>query len=453
MTEHAKHADRGQAETDHHEPSPHGSQTSRASLERLGKEILERCDELALHSEQPDRLTRTFLSHPMRGAQQLLGFWMRDAGLTVRIDALGNVIGRLEGASPKTLMIGSHIDTVPNAGKYDGMLGVLTGIAMAKTILVSGPGHTAHALPFSLEVIAFSEEEGVRFATPFLGSRAVVGTFTPDLLEKKDQQGIGLDQAIRDFGLDPDQIAQAAYRKQDLLGYLEVHIEQGPVLESLKLPLGAVEAIVGQTRVSLRIKGQASHAGTTPMHLRKDALTAASEMVLETERYAKATKGLVATVGVFEVAPGAGNVIPGEVRLSLDVRHANNKIRERAAAEILDFAWHVAQRRKLQFEIEMRLEQDAAPMDELWTDFLCDALEDTKHKAHRLSSGAGHDAMILAPFTRTAMLFVRSPKGLSHHPDEAVLKTDVKAALEVALEFVRKLESYVQRVPAALERA
>jgi allantoate deiminase len=446
-----------QTQADLHEPSPNGSRSSRASLERLGKEILERCDELALHSEHPEHLTRTFLSHPMRGAHQLLEFWMRDAGLNVRVDALGNMIGRLEGASPKTLMIGSHIDTVPNAGKYDGMLGVLTGIAMAKAISVAGLSQTphsptAHSLPFSLEVIAFSEEEGVRFATPFLGSRAVVGRFTPDLLEKKDQNGIGLDQAIRDFGLDPDQIAQAAYDKQDLLGYLEVHIEQGPVLESLKLPLGAVEAIMGQTRVSLRINGQASHAGTTPMHLRKDALVAASEMVLETERYAKATKGLVATVGVFEVSPGAGNVIPGEVRLSLDVRHANNKIRERAAAEILDFAWHVAQRRKLKFEIEMRLEQDAAPMDELWTDFLCDALKDTDHKAHRLTSGAGHDAMILAPFTRTAMLFVRSPKGLSHHPDESVLKTDVKAALEVALEFVHKLKGYVERVPAALKR-
>ena len=186
------------------------------------------------------------------------------------------------------------------------------------------------------------------------------------------------------------------------------------------------------------------------MHLRKDALTAASEVVLEAERYAKA-KGLVATVGVFEVSPGAGNVIPGEVRLSLDVRHSNNKLRERAAAEILDFAWHVAQRRKLKFEIEMKLEQDAAPMDSLWTDFLCDALEDTGHKAHRLPSGAGHDAMILAPFTRTAMLFVRSPKGLSHHPDEAVQKTDVRAALEVSLEFVRKLEGYVKRVPDALK--
>jgi allantoate deiminase len=434
--------------TDHavnHEALALEHHVSRAGIERLSKEILERCDELALLTEEAGRITRTFLSHPMRDAHQLLGFWMRDAGLNVRVDALGNVIGRLEGRNPKTLLIGSHVDTVPNAGRFDGILGVMVGIAMAKAISSSG-----QTPAFSLEVIAFSEEEGVRFATPFLGSRAVVGTFSPELLEKKDQAGISVDQAIRDFGLEPEGIAQAAYEKQGLLGYLEVHIEQGPVLESLKLPLGAVDAILGQTRASMRMTGQASHAGTTPMHLRKDALTAASEVVLEAERYAKA-KGLVATVGVFEVSPGAGNVIPGEVRLSLDVRHSNNKLRERAAAEILDFAWHVAQRRKLKFEIEMKLEQDAAPMDSLWTDFLCDALEDTGHKAHRLPSGAGHDAMILAPFTRTAMLFVRSPKGLSHHPDEAVQKTDVKAALEVSLEFVRKLEGYVGRVPDALK--
>jgi allantoate deiminase len=443
-------SDHATGQTPSHESTGHDSvapehHVSKAGIERLSKEILERCDELALLTEEPGRITRTFLSHPMHAAHQLLGFWMRDAGLQVSIDAVGNLVGRLEGQNPKTLLVGSHIDTVPNAGKYDGILGVMIGIAMAKAITASG-----QTPPFSLEVIAFSEEEGVRFATPFLGSRAVVGTFLPDLLEKKDQAGIGVEQAIRDFGLEPEGIAQAAYEKQDLLGYLEVHIEQGPVLESLKLPLGAVEAILGQTRASMRMTGLASHAGTTPMHLRKDALTAASEVVLEAERYAKA-KGLVATVGVFEVSPGAGNVIPGEVRLSLDVRHSNNKLRERAAAEILDFAWHVAQRRKLKFEIEMKLEQDAAPMDSLWTDFLCDALEDTGHKAHRLPSGAGHDAMILAPFTRTAMLFVRSPKGLSHHPDETVQKTDVKAALEVSLEFVRKLEGYVKRVPEALK--
>ena len=236
-----------------------------------------------------------------------------------------------------------------------------------------------------------------------------------------------------------------------MFGYLEVHIEQGPVLESKKLALGAVEAIVGQTRSRLTFKGQSAHAGTTPMPLRKDALVAASEVVLEAERLAKATAGLLATVGFMEVSPGAGNVIPGEAKLTLDVRHAEDKTRERAVAELMDFAWHAAQRRKLKFDFEITLEQRAAPMDELWTDFLCDALEDTHHKAFRLPSGAGHDAMVLAPFARTAMLFVRSPKGLSHHPDEAVQKTDARAALEVVLEFLRKLEGYVARVPEAIK--
>ena len=417
------------------------------NLEKLTREALERCDELATHTEEAGRITRTFLSHPMKTVHQLLEFWMRDAGMTVRVDAIGNVIGRYEGDRPnaKALLIASHVDTVPNAGKFDGILGVVLGIAAVKALSLADK-----RLPFALEVIAFSEEEGVRFATPFLGSRAVVGTFTRDLLDKHDARGITIEEAVRNFGFEPGLIPQAMYRKQDVFGYLEVHIEQGPVLESKRLPIGAVEAIVGQTRARLTFKGQSAHAGTTPMNLRKDALLGATELVLEAERMAKATLGLVATVGSLEVSPGAGNVIPAEAKLSLDVRHAEDKVRERAVADLMDFAWRAAQRRKLKFDFEITLEQRAAPMDPLWTDFLCDALEDTHHKVFRLPSGAGHDAMVLASFTRCAMLFVRSPKGLSHHPDEAVQKTDVRAALEVMLEFTRKLEGYVQRVPGAL---
>ncbi len=407
----------------------------------LASEALERVDELARHTEEPGRLTRTYLSAPMKSVHQLLEFWMRDAGMAVRVDAVGNVIGRLGRDDQKTLIIGSHVDTVPNAGRFDGNLGVVLGIAAAKAMKDRG-------LPFALEVIAFSEEEGVRFSTPFIGSRAVAGTFNPSLLDLVDAKGVSLRKAILDFGLEPGDIPRATYNAQTLVGYLEVHIEQGPVLESLNLPLGVVEGIAGQTRSNLEFYGQAAHAGTTPMHLRRDALAGAVAFMNEIERVAKAAPGLVATVGKLEVSPGAGNVIPGDVRLSLDVRHVSDAIRNRAVAELLDIAWHTAQRRKLEFKFETTLEQPASLCDELLSDFLADALEDSNYKVHRLPSGAGHDAMIMAELTRTAMLFIRSPKGLSHHPDESVIPTDVTAALRVMLEFVNKLERWQRAIPS-----
>ena len=285
------------------------------------------------------------------------------------------MIGRLEGSNPngKTLLIGSHVDTVPNAGRYDGILGVMLGIAVVRAL-------EGHKLPFALEVIAFSEEEGVRFNVPFIGSRAVVGSVDRALLEKTDALGTTVAQAIQDYGLDLKDLPQAAYRSLDLLGYLEVHIEQGPILESRQAPLGLVEAIVGQSRVNLEFRGLAAHAGTTPMNLRKDALVVAAALVLEAERFAKSTPGLVATVGSLEVEPGAGNVIPGRVKASLDVRHASDEARERAVADLLDFAWHAAQRHKVHLEHEVKLEQRAVPMDGLLTEFLADALEDSGFK-------------------------------------------------------------------------
>jgi allantoate deiminase len=407
----------------------------RATVAALAQEALERCEALAACSEEPTRITRTFLSYPMKQVHQLLSMWMREAGLTVRVDAVGNVIGRLEGASTaKALLIGSHVDTVPNAGKYDGCLGVTLGIALAKALTMQGK-----RLPFALEIIAFSEEEGVRFGVPFIGSRAIAGDITRELLEKTDANGVSVAQAIENFGLPPAEIPRAAYRKEDLLGYFEMHIEQGPVLEHAKRSLGAVEGINGQTRAQLEFAGQSAHAGTTPMNLRRDALTAAATVILEVERFAKATPGLVATVGALEVVNGAGNVIPGNVKFSLDVRHLEDTTRERAVAELLDFAWHTARKRNLQFSHRVTLEQRASPCDALLTDFLTDALEDTKHKPVRLPSGAGHDAMVVAQLTRTAMLFIRSPNGLSHHPDESVLPNDARAALEVALNYVDKL--------------
>ncbi len=408
-------------------------------LSGLVSEVLERCEDLALLTEESGKVTRTFLSYPMKEVHTLLSMWMREAGLTVRIDAVGNVIGRREGADARTLLIGSHVDTVPNAGKYDGILGVLLGIALAKAVQISGLG-----LPFSLEVLAFSEEEGVRFGLPFIGSRAVVGTLTPDLLEKQDSNKISLAQAITDFGLNPFDLAAA--RAKALLGYLEIHIEQGPVLEARGLALGVVQGIAGQTRATLTFEGQAGHAGTTPMNLRKDALVAAALVVAEVERFAKSTAGLVATVGMLEALPGAGNVIPERATLSLDVRHLEDATRKRAVAELLDFAWHTARRRDLGFRHEIRLEQPASPCDEMLTGFLGDALEDSGRKRFELPSGAGHDAMILAGITRTAMLFIRSPGGISHHPSESVQIGDTRAALEVAYRFIEKIAAAPQNI-------
>ncbi|MFN3267280.1 MAG: allantoate amidohydrolase [Deinococcales bacterium] len=403
-----------------------------AMLTSLTTQILERCEDLGALSEEPNRLIRTFLSYPTKETHTLLTLWMREAGLVVRTDAVGNLIGRLEGQSPKTLLVGSHIDTVPNAGKYDGVLGVLLGIAIARGVQQMGL-----VMPFSLEVVAFSEEEGVRFALPFIGSRALVGSLTPELLEKKDQNGITVAQAIENFGLNPFELGNA--KAKNLIGYFEFHIEQGPVLESKNLALGVVQGIAGQTRASLTLTGKAGHAGTTPMHLRQDALVGAALVVQEVERLAKATAGLVATVGKLEVEPSAGNVIPEKVTLSLDVRHLENPIRKRAVAELLDFAWQTARKRNLAFSHNILLEQAASPSDELLAGFLGDALEDTGRKRFELPSGAGHDAMIMAELTRTAMLFVRSPGGVSHHPSETVNTGDVRAALEVGYRLLEKL--------------
>ncbi len=409
-------------------------------LSTLVSQILERCDDLALLSEETDKITRTFLSYPMKEVQTLLSMWMREAGLTVRIDAAGNVIGRLEGTSdPRTLMIGSHVDTVPNAGKYDGIIGVMLGIALAKALQITGI-----TLPFALEIIAFSEEEGVRFALPFIGSRAVVGTLTPEILGKQDANGISIAKAISDFGLNPFDMASA--RAEELLGYLELHIEQGPVLEAKGLALGAVQGIAGQTRATLTLTGKAGHAGTTPMNLRKDALVAAAQVVLEVERFAKLTPGLVATVGILEVQPGAGNVIPEQVTFSLDVRHLEDTTRKRAVAELLDFAWHTARKRDLGFSHTVLLEQASSHCDEMLLGFLGDALEDSGRKRFELPSGAGHDAMILAGITRTAMLFIRSPGAISHHPSEAVQIGDVRAALDVAYRFLVKIAASPQNI-------
>jgi allantoate deiminase len=297
-------------------------------------------------------------------------------------------------------------------------------------------------LPLPIEVIAFSEEEGMRFGVPFLGSRAVAGRFDPALLALKDNDGVTLEAAIRAFGLDPAQINQATL-DVDVLGFLEVHIEQGPVLEAEDLRVAAVTSIVGQSRFALQFVGHANHAGTTPMPLRRDALAAAAEWISAVEASARRTKGLVATVGQLDLEPNAGNVIPGFVRVGFEVRHADDDVRVSMAAGLLEQARAIADHRGLKLQQISQMDQSSVPMDEPLTAYLAEAIEAEGMTPRRMTSGAGHDAMVMAACVPTAMLFLRSPGGISHHPDETVREDDVEAALRVGRKFLQRLATEV----------
>jgi allantoate deiminase len=376
------------------------------------QEVIHRCGVLAKCTEEPGHITRTFLSPPMREVHRLVRGWMEDAGLHVWVDAVGNIRG-VSDDGPR-LMIGSHLDTVPHAGRYDGVLGVIMGIALAGLQIAP------------LEVVGFSEEEGVRFGKPFIGSRALAGlpVLEPEILE-----------AIGAYGLDPGEIPLAVI-DDNVRGFLEFHVEQGPVLESLDLRLGVVEAIAGQSRVALSFIGKANHAGATPMKHRRDALAAAAEWICFVERTARNTEGLVATVGQLEIESGAVNVIPGTVRATLDVRHADDRVRTDALGALEIAAKSFARDRSVRVQWDPRNQQAATAMDASMIRALANAAESAGHPAHRMVSGAGHDAMILARKVPAAMLFLRSPGGISHHPHEAVLASDVDAALAVGTRFL-----------------
>ncbi len=353
--------------------------------------------------------------------------------MSVGTDAVGNLRGlwQPEGVAGKRLLLGSHIDTVPDAGAFDGVLGVvlaLEWVGIARELQI----------PLAIEVIAFSEEEGVRYGVPFLGSRAVAGIFDLKMLAYEDADGVRMDDAILAFGLDPGKIGEAVL-DDNVLGYVEIHIEQGPVLEAEGLALAVVEGIVGQSRLDLRFTGQANHAGTTPMHLRRDALAAAAEWMIAVEATARAAEGLVATVGKIAAEPNAGNVISGVVDVSLDVRHMSDSVRTDAVQEFIRSAQAIAHRRGLEVEWVEKMNERSVTMDRILSSDLMAAVEAAGFPAKKMQSGAGHDAMVMAQRVPAAMLFLRSPGGVSHHPAEAVLEEDVEAALNTGSLFLRCL--------------
>ena len=369
----------------------------------------------------------------MRDCHRELAGWMEPLGADVQVDAAGNFRGVLPAAQPNAprLLIGSHLDTVPNAGAYDGVLGVVLAIALLEEL-------RGRRLPFGIEVVAFSEEEGVRFGIPFIGSRALVGRLDQELLDTRDAQGISVQEAIESFGLNPEKLPQAEL-ESNTLGYLEFHIEQGPVLEKLNLPLALVEAIAGQSRLEFTFLGRANHAGTTPMHLRCDALAGAAEWIGTVERVAQGVPGLVATVGKIESKPGATNVIAGEAWLTLDVRHSSDEIRTRVVVDLIRQAEGIAARRGLSIQERTLLSQRAVAMDSFLNGELEQAILKTGCKPHRMVSGAGHDAMIMVERVPAAMIFLRTPGGISHHPAESVACKDVEKAIECGLHLLDQL--------------
>jgi allantoate deiminase len=395
--------------------------------------IIERCRLLAACSEDDRAITRRFLSPPMHDVHRHVRGWMEAAGMRVRIDAAGNIRGVYAGepSNSRRFYIGSHLDTVPNAGAFDGILGVVMGIAVVERL-------NGRRSPFSIEVIGFSEEEGVRFGVPFIGSRAFVGTLDTSLLARTDADGLSVADAIRQFGLDPASLDEA-HATADPMGYLEIHIEQGPVLDRLNLPFAVVDAIVGQSRLDVTFVGSANHAGTTPMEGRRDAVAGAAVWISEVEKIARTVPGLVATVGRVEAMPGATNVIAAECRASLDVRHADDDVRREAVASLLTEADRIARTRGLSIEHTTRLDQGAVAMDAGLLAVLHRAAARSVGTPHVMTSGAGHDAMVVRPYMPAAMLFVRSPGGVSHHPDENVRDDDVAAALEACCAFVDEL--------------
>ncbi len=398
-------------------------------------DILARCDELASLSESPSELTRTFLTLEHARANELVAGWMVAAGMTPQLDGAGNIVGRYDGTVPDApaLMLASHLDTVRNAGKYDGMLGVVTAIACIDRLNRDGLRLTC-----PIEVIGFVNEEGTRFGATLTGSRAVAGTFNIADLEARDASGVTMRDAYTAFGLDPDKVASAAHTDKDIAAYMELHIEQGPVLERENLAVGIVTAISGATRMRVELLGLAGHAGTVPMGQRRDALAGAAEIIAYVEKRCSGTPGLVGTVGWIEASPGAVNVVPGGCAFSLDIRAETDRVRTAAVENITAEIAQICARRGLALTFVPLHDAPSSLCSENLMLELENACAHEGFPTMRLPSGAGHDAMALAAICEIGMLFIRCTKGISHNPAEAVLAEDVEAGARVLYHFIRE---------------
>jgi len=421
-----------------------GPELTGIDFDVLAATALARCDAVAACTEQEGRITRTFLSPAMEACHQRVRAWMESAGMTVSVDRAGNLrgyyaaSGQLEsGEAAPRLIIGSHLDSVPNGGRYDGVLGVMLGIALVEAL-------EGRRLGFGIEVIGFSDEEGVRYGLPFIGSRAFTGKLLPPHLARRDANGVAMFAALDAYACAHPGVVNARLHPQTR-GYLEFHIEQGPVLEHAGLPLGVVETIAGQSRAAVTFAGRAGHAGTTPMFLRRDALAAAAEWLVAVESAARLMPGLVATTGRISCDPGAANVIPDMVRCSLDVRHADDEIRHAAVRNFLTTAEAIGSRREIEVEHVVEFEQAAVDLDAGLIALADKAVSDANISPRHMTSGAGHDAMIVAPHIPAAMIFLRNPGGISHHPEESVLAEDVASALHAGLHFLDHFQEYLHQ--------
>lgn len=405
---------------------------------RFGRDIMRQADILAAFSEDAPRITRRYLTPQHRQAGNFLLGLMRDAGMEAGFDALGNAIGRYRAEAPDApvVMTGSHMDSVRNAGRYDGLFGILTAIACVRDLAARG-----RRLPFTLEIAAFGDEEGVRFGVTLLGSKAMAGGFDPAWLDATDPDGVTLRDALVAFGSDPDGWRGLDRRGRNVVAYVESHIEQGPVLLDAGLPVGIVTAIAGGSRIRVKVVGLAGHAGTVPMGARRDALAAAAEMALAVERIASSLgrdgAALVGTVGVMSVSPGAINVIPQEVSFTVDLRSASDDARRDGLSAMREAFATIAARRRVEVDVDAFYELPAAPCDTALQDALAASIARQKVPVRRLASGAGHDAMVFPPVCPIAMLFVRcGAGGISHHPDETMTAGDAEIATAVLLDFL-----------------
>lgn len=406
-------------------------------MQQAAARVMARADELAAISETPEGLTRVYLSPQHLQANQQAALWMNQAGMTVWQDSVGNICGRYEGEQEgaPAILLGSHLDTVRNAGRYDGMLGVLTAIEVVHSLHQQG-----RRLKKAIEIVGFCDEEGTRFGITLLGSRGLTGTWPESWLAQSDADGVSVAQAMVLAGLDPARIHLAARSQEEIAAYLELHIEQGPCLEQEGLALGVVEAINGARRLNCCFTGEAGHAGTVPMGHRKDALAAAAEWMVLVETLTREQGGnLVATVGTLRCAPGAVNVIPGEVTLTLDIRGPNDQPLDALLNRLLTRAQDIAARRQLQFSAEEFYRIAATACDSELQRVLSEAVQEVQGRSVSLPSGAGHDAIAIAERWPSAMLFVRCKGGISHHPAESVTADDVALAIDAYSRAVLKL--------------